>query len=166
LLIGIVGAALSGLQAYYNRERAEGLLTELDTLQQNQQYSDVAKYGATGLIGIAGRGLKERTPLNDILVSYIHDTQIDSKNLLYLIQWDRTNALKAYNDAIKLEDKLPFPYVYGAACLKKNNTGHWQRYLNTTRKIFVITTQIPGHHRNHDDFLKAIHTGDWVGGVR
>jgi len=39
-------------------------------LQQQQEYSDVARYGVDGLLNLAGVGLKEHSPLNDILGGY------------------------------------------------------------------------------------------------
>lgn len=154
LVIGIVGAALSGLQAYRNRDRADVLQNELRALQQKQEYSNMARYNAFGLLGLARAPLTEHSPLNKILGSYLHEVPNN-------VQWDCIpEAVEAYTEAIKLESKFPFAYYYRAGCEKADNTGDWQHDLDTARIILRITTQIPGHHPNHDEVLKWIEAGD------
>jgi hypothetical protein len=68
--------------------------------------------------------------------------------------------VKAYTEAIKLESKFPFAYYYRAGCEKAGNTGDWQRDVDAAGAILRITTQIPGHHANHDEVLKWIDAGD------
>ena len=124
-----------------------------DDLQKKQEYSNVARYGATGLLGWAGVGLKENSPLNKILGPYLHD---DPNNF----HWDCTpEAITAYTEAIKSERKFPFPYYYRATCNKANNAGDWQRDVEIARNTLLITTQIPGHHVNHDEILEFIDAG-------
>jgi hypothetical protein len=150
LVIGIVTAALSGLQAYNNRERAEELKDEnlklsakIRQLQTRQEYSNVARYDVFGLLGLAGVGLTEnppfglteKSPLNDIFGRYVHN---DPKEF----HFDCTpDAVNAYTATIKSESKLPFPYYYRGVCSMLNNVEGWQHDLDTAREILAITTQ-------------------------
>lgn len=119
-------------------------------LQTRQEYSNVARYDAFGLLGLAGSGLKETSPLNDIFGRYVHN---DPKEF----RFDCTpEAVNAYTAAIKLESKFPFAYYYRGTCNMLNNAEGWQRDFDTARKILAITTQIPTHHINHDQILKLM----------
>ncbi len=131
-------------------EQAQRLTHEL---QQQQEYSNVARYNVFGPLGLARAPLAEHSPLNNILGSYLHEVPND-------IFWDCTpEAVKAYTEAIKFESKFPFAYYYRAGCEKADNTGDWQHDVDTARTILGITTQIPGHHANHDEVLKWIDAG-------
>jgi len=119
-------------------------------LQTRQEYSNVARYDAFGLLGLAGSGLKETSPLNDIFGRYV---QNDPKEF----RFDCTaEAVNAYTAAIKLESKFPFAYYYRGTCNMLNNVEGWQHDFDTARKICEITTQIPTHHINHDQILKLM----------
>jgi hypothetical protein len=75
-------------------------------LENKEEYSNVARYNALGLLGLAGVGLKEISPLNDILNTYLHN---DPNNF----HWDCTReAINAYTKVIQLESKFPFSYYY------------------------------------------------------
>jgi hypothetical protein len=126
------------------------LSAEILQLQTRQEYSNVARYDALGLLGLAGVGLTEKSPLNDIFGRYVHN---DPKEF----RFDCTpDAVNAYTAAIKLESKLPFPYYYRGACNMLNNVEGWQHDFDTAREILAITTQIPTHHVNHDQVLKLM----------
>jgi hypothetical protein len=113
-------------------EQAKQLTHEL---QQQQEYSNVARYDAFGLLGLAGLGLREKSPLNTIFGTYVHN---DPKEF----RFDCTpEAVNAYTDAIKLESKFPFPYYYRGMCNQLNNIEGWQHDLDTARAIFAITTR-------------------------
>jgi hypothetical protein len=134
-------------------EQAKQLTYEL---QQQQEYSNVARYDAFGLLGLAGLGLREKSPLNTIFGTYVHN---DPKEF----RFDCTpEAVNAYTDAIKLESKFPFPYYYRGMCNQLNNIEGWQHDLDTARAIFAITTRIPTHHVNHDESLKLMDNGSNV----
>jgi hypothetical protein len=134
-------------------EQAKQLTHEL---QQQQEYSNVARYDAFGLIVLAGLGLREKSPLNTIFGTYVHN---DPKEF----RFDCTpEAVNAYTDAIKLESKFPFPYYYRGMCNQLNNIEGWQHDLDTARAIFAITTRIPTHHVNHDESLKLMDNGSNV----
>jgi hypothetical protein len=158
LIVGILGTALSGVQAYNSRQRADHLQGELDTLRQQEEYSNVARYDAFGLLGLVDPGLKEtpvfslkeNSPLNEIFGKYVHNEQIE-------FRFECTpEAVEAYTGAIKLEPKFPFPYYYRGTCNRLNNSDGWQHDLETARTILTITTHIPIHHVNHDEILKII----------
>lgn len=68
-----------------------------DDLEKKEEYANVARYNAFGLLGLAGAGLKENSPLNNILNAYLHN---DPNNF----HWDCTpEAMNAYTSAIQLE---------------------------------------------------------------
>ena len=132
------------------------LSAEILQLQTRQEYSNVARYDVFGLLGLAGVGLTEKSPLNDILGRYVHN---DAKEF----RFDCTpDAVNAYSAAIKLESKLPFPYYYRGTCNMLNNVEGWEHDLHTAREILAITTQIPTHHLNHDEVLKLMDNGSNV----
>jgi len=146
LALGIFGAVLSSLQAYKNRERA-------DDLARKQEYANVARYNALGLLGMAGAGLAETSPLNKIIGNYVHD---DPNNF----RFDCTPAaMNAYNVAVALDSKFPFSYYYRGSCYNLNNVEGGQHDLDTAHRVLLITTEIPGHHPHHDDILNFINTG-------
>lgn len=123
-------------------------------IQQRQEYAEVARLGLDGLLGLAGTGLKETTPLNNILGKYIHadpNTEVRTECT--------PEAQKAYTDAINLENKFPFSYYYRALCNQRTRSGDWQHDIDTARRILLITTQIPGHNKGHDELLKLLDTG-------
>jgi hypothetical protein len=128
-------------------ERAQTLTRQLE---QQQEYSKVARYDAFGLLGLAGSGLKERSPMNDIFGNYVHNEQTE-------FRFDCTpEAVSAYTAAIALDKRFPFSYYYRGMCDQLNGVEGWQRDLDTARDIFLITVTIPSHHANHDEVLKMI----------
>ena len=153
LVIGIVAAALSGLQAYSNRQRADSLRNELGTLQQKQEYWEVARLNAFGLHFIGG-DLQDHTELNNIIGAYIHDQN-------GRVTWDCSpTSIEAYTKAVNFDPKFPFSYFYRASCYRLSNATEWQKDADTAQRLFRVTTQIPGHNQNHDEILKMLDRGD------
>jgi hypothetical protein len=154
LVIGIVAAALSGLQAYTNRERADVLQNELGALQQKQEYWEVARLNVLG-VHFVGGDLVDHTGLNDIIGPYVR-FGANGK-----VEWDCSpSSVDAYSAAIKYDSKFPFSYFYRASCYSITNANDWHRDIETARSILVTTTQIPGHLGNHDEILKMIDNGN------
>ena len=56
--------------------------------------------------------------------------------------------------------KFPFAYFYRASCRRLTNDKNWHHDVATARSILIVTTQIPGHHVNHDEILKMIDDGN------
>jgi hypothetical protein len=149
LIVGILGAALSGLQAYNNRQRADGLQNEVGTLQQKQEYWDVSKLNALGLTGIAGPGLVEHTAINNLIGRHV---KLEPKFWVDCLP----EATTAFEAVIAMNENFPFTYYYKALCSHANQREGWQRNLERARRILRITTTIPGHNQNHDEVLKII----------
>jgi hypothetical protein len=94
------------------------------------------------------------TELNDIIGAYIH-------NQNGKVVWDCSSAsIEAYTKAVNFDPKFPFSYFYRASCNRLNNADRWQKDVDTTRRLFHITTQIPGHNQNHDEILRMLDRGD------
>jgi hypothetical protein len=86
-------------------------------LKQQQEYSDVARHDAFGLLGLASPPLEEKSALNDIFGRYVHSDPAE-------FRFDCTpEAISAYASAIAFDIKFPFPYYYRGICNKMNNTG-------------------------------------------
>jgi hypothetical protein len=165
IVIPIVGALIGGIcgwGAFVVSNRIRDLQTAsleqaeqtANTASHRLQYLDVAKLNAVGLTGSVGVGLEEHSPLNSLLSPYVH---FDPGNL----KWDCSDAaLAAYSSAIKSESKFPFSYYYRASCEKGRNIDGWQKDVETARRIFLITTQMPGHHPHHDEVLHLIEVGN------
>jgi hypothetical protein len=151
LTVGILGAALSGLQAYNNRQRADRLQNELRLLQQKQEYWDVSKLNALGLTGSAGLGLVEHSAISDLIERHV---KLQPKLWVDCVP----EAMAAYGAVIAMNEKFPFTYYYRALCSHANQREGWQRDLEEARAILRITTTIPGHNQNHDEVLKMIET--------
>jgi hypothetical protein len=155
LILGLLGLGGSFIQGYWGIEK-------MTALQQQQEYFDEAKYDALGLTGLAGTGLKETTPINTMIETYVRRAPVDQSQNIYLLQWNCSNqAMSAYQETINVDVKFPFVYIYKAGCEYLHKSGDWQTDLNKAREILLITTTIPHHQKNHDDSLKGIESGSW-----
>jgi hypothetical protein len=142
-VLGLTGIALTADRYFTDQKKA----------QETLDYWEVARLNAFALHFIGG-DLEEHSELNTIIRSYIHDQN-------GTVVWDCTpTSIDAYSQAVKFEPKFPFPYFYRATCNNANNTGDWHKDIDTAQTIFRITTQIPGHHQNHDEILRMIDRGD------
>ena len=149
LALGFVGVGTTAYIYYDDKQRA----------RDNLVYWDSARRNGLGLLGLAGQGLKESSNMNNIIDAYV-------RTVLGHLDWDCTSeAMKAYDAAIIFDRTFPFPYYYKASCERAAScagTGsgdEWVKDSQAARRILLITTQIPGHHANHDQVLKLIEDG-------
>ena len=155
LIAGIIGAVLSGLQAYRSRELA----------RQQVEYWDDARLNGSGFefVGSPSSGITVNSDMMRIIVPYVHDIDTNSAN--FGGRWDCTPAaLDAYNAAIRRDQKFPFAYYYRATCLKAANATDWHHDIEMARCILLITTRLPGHNPNHDGLLERINEGNLSSG--
>ena len=157
--VGVIIGGFVGWAAYLVGKRladADATATSLAIQQAKERidYFDVAKLSAIGLQGNVAPPLEEHTQLNNLLSLYINVAPFF---------WDcKPEAVAAYDAAIKLNDKFPFPYFYRGACAKMLNRGGWQVDIDAARRILLITTKIPGHHPNHDEVFGMIESAGSV----
>jgi hypothetical protein len=151
LIAGIIGAVLSGLQAYRSRELAT----------QQVEYWDDARLSGSGFeyVGSRDTGILVNSAIMTMIAPYVHDIDINSAN--FGGRWDCTPAaLDAYNAAISHDRKYPFTYFYRATCRKAAGADDWSHDIQTARCLLLITTRLPGHNPNHDGLLERINEGN------
>lgn len=144
LVLGLAGAAVA----------AERYLAERRDAQDTRDYWEVAHLDAFALHFATG-DLQDLTELNTIIGPYVHDRNGQ-------LAWDCTpSSISAYSKAIDTDPRFPFSYFYRVSCARAASTGGASPGdLDTARRIFRITTQIPGHHQNHDEVLRMIDRDD------
>ena len=157
LALGLVGLAATSYRYIGDQHDRAKLATAqqlVHEIQQQQDYTVVAKYGVSGVSGMYDSPFfKETTPLSNILNRYLH-FEPDK------FRYDCTpEALKAYTDTINLDENFPFPYYYRADCNRRNRSGEWRHDIETARRILLITTKIVGHNKQHDEMLKELDSG-------
>jgi hypothetical protein len=118
------------------------------------KYFDISKYDLIGLPGdirVASEQLSLSTGISKKIGPHIFLNRDP-------VEWECTpQALGNYLLITKTEPLFPFSYFYFGSCLKvKLNNPEWTTYMRQAKKILEITTSIPGHHVNHDEFLQMI----------
>jgi len=161
-IIGAITGGICGWGAFMVSDRIANLQTltveqakeDANTANTRLQYWEVSKLNALG-VHFVGGDLVEHTELNNIIGPYVR-VGADGK-----IEWDCSpSSIDAYSAAIKYDTKFPFAYFYRASCRSITNEQDWHRDVDTARSILIVTTQIPGHHVNHDQILKMIDNGN------
>lgn len=67
-----------------------------------------------------------------------------------------STAEQKFRDTIAVDARFPFSYVGLGTILRNRNDNSWRELLVKAEEIFKKTTIIPGHHPNHDLFLKKV----------
>jgi|GEM_PF-6402199 len=65
-------------------------------------------------------------------------------------------AMEKFRAVISLEPKFPFSYLALGVALRERGDSSWSIYLAKAEEILAKTTLVPGHHPNHDHFLKIV----------
>jgi len=115
-----------------------------------RDYNDVAQLTLNGSPWIGG-DIILRTPLTDIM-SGTATRNVDGT-------WAKVcsaAALDKYRQAIAYNPKFPFSYYWLALCLKESGDSNWTGAARKAREIFKLTTQISGHHPEHDQALRHL----------
>ncbi len=142
-ILGLCGLLVLIVRFYVDRKSSTDLRNKVE-------YSDVARLDVFGTTGSAGAGLQERSPIKDIIGGYVHTDG-------GLLRWDCSpEALNAFGSTITYNSKFPFPYYYRGTCLRAAQQAEWRADIGKALTILRITTQVPGHHVNHNEVLNMI----------
>jgi hypothetical protein len=126
------------------------LKEQKDKLSIIFEYSDVALLNYFGLPDKVGDFLIESSEISEILKgSY---DRIDS---MVFFKHDDISISK-FKKVISEFPRFPFSYCAMAMALKDKGDPKWKEYVYKAVEILKKTTQISGHHRNHDEALKTL----------
>ena len=133
------------------RGRTSELEHELDGVKR---YGSIAKLNALGVSGKAGVGLTEK---NSVLPSlgnaYNHEQRDGRKEFSLRCDGD---AIAIFRKAADVKPDFPFSYWAMAICAAKAGEVGWQAYAERAVTILEHTTEIAGHHENHDAALEQL----------
>ncbi len=116
-------------------------------LQGLKKYGNVAKLHAKGLTGMAGAGLRESSALSRAL----EGAYVEKEGRLYP-RCD-TEGMTRFANVAKKYPAFPFAHYALAVCQQIAGNPQWRVHANRALEIVIHTTQVAGHHRDHD----AIH---------
>lgn len=133
-----------------NQTGGTNIISDNPDLKQKIEYLYVATLNGLGRPYEVNPPLTLETGISAILKPYIFPTATG-------IGTDcAASARRAFEQAIELEPKFPFPYYYLASCEKLLGKLDWKTTMTKALDIFLITTQIPNHNPNHDEALNDI----------
>ena len=69
------------------------------------------------------------------------------------------NGLETLQKVIDQYPDFPFSYVYLAACYGEENNPKWRKHAVVAMRLLENTTQVSGHHRQHDRMYQLVQ--DW-----
>ena len=125
-----------------------------DELEGVKRYGNVAKLNMIGLTGIAGNGIHEENWVLSELEDAYNYEQRDGETHAS-IRCDK-NAIAFFEKAAEINPDFPFSFFALAICKAKREEEDWKRYAEKAVAIFEHTTEISGHHENHDWALKGL----------
>ena len=133
------------------RGRTAELVHELEGVKR---YGSVAKLNAAGVSGKAGVGLTEgNSVLPGLENAYKHE-QRDGRRKISLRCDDDARAI--LRKAAEVKPDFPFSYWGLAICAVNAGEQGWQKYAEQAVTILEHTTEIAGHHGNHDVALEQL----------
>lgn len=141
LVLGLVVSAID----HWHSERS------INTLEAKNDYSDVARLNAQG----------KPFPDGDIAFNSPLSAMMDGTYKLQDNTFSFYRTPEAESQLRKVIANYPnFPFAYYALALsiRDRGDGRWRAEMDRARRIFQITTSIPGHQQDHDDALKRINT--------
>ena len=122
------------------------------TLVAVRDYSAVALLDALG--NPPGGGPGSDIKIQNELTSLLEGTfsLADDK-----IQMRRDQEAEArYREVIAKFPNFPFGHYFLALCLKDRGDQQWRGHAQRAVDILLLTTQIDGHNRNHDEILSKL----------
>ena len=132
-----------------------GRTSELEhELEGVKRYGSVAKLNATGVSGKAGFGLTEKNSVLPGLESAFDHEQRDGRREFSLRCDEDARAI--LGRAAEVKPDFPFSYWGLAICAAKAGEEGWQAYAKRAVTILEHTTEIAGHHGNHDVALEQL----------
>ena len=130
------------------------------TLELERELKGVKRYGSVALLnmvgtsGKAGQGLMESNSVLPELGNAYNYQQRDGKTIASLACDDA--AIEILHRAVEANPDFPFSYSGLAICMAKRREDGWQGYAEKAVEILGHTTEIAGHHQNHDWALNGL----------
>ena len=119
-------------------------------LQGLKKYGDIAKLDARGLTGRAGVGLKESSALSRAL----EGAYVEKEGRVYP-RCD-TEGMTRFSNVAKKHPAFPFAHYALAVCRHMSGNPQWRVHANRALEIVNHTTQLAGHHTNHDEIKQEL----------
>lgn len=91
-----------------------------------------------------------RTPINDWNKKYAH---YEDGQIIFVCD---PGAKKACREVIDKMPSYPFAYYFLAKCLKEENDNSWVEMAKKAKEILEFTTQLEGHHTDHENVLRDV----------
>lgn len=135
------------------RGRTSNLERELEGVKR---YGSVAKlngYGLSGRIG-PGSGLKETSVISQALEGAYLREEVGGQVRRRARCDDK--GIAAFRRAVKINPDFPFSHWALAMCAVGAGGKEWRTHAERAVTILEHTTQIAGHHRDHDEALQAL----------
>ena len=137
------------------QERASKLGDELGGLRK---YGRVSELNVKGVTGKYGKGMVEKTPISRKLEGAYTNGENDGESGLQP-RCDKESMAK-FEQVAREHPNFPFAYWGLASCLGQvgnvRASGLAVMHAKRAMEILEHTTQIDGHHPNHDQVRKAI----------
>ena len=140
-----------GAEIQVLRGRTSELERELEGVKR---YGSVALLNMVGTSGKAGEGLTEENSVLPELENAFNHEQRDGKTHVSL-RCDEA-ATEIFRRAIEVNPDFPFSHFALAICTEQRGEEGWQGYAEKAVEIFEHTTEIAGHHENHDWALNGL----------
>jgi hypothetical protein len=122
-----------------------------DIADADKEYHDIAMLPATGSSFPVSGDLIYHSPLADAM----RNTYTIGPDGITNFKFD-ASAEKSYREAIKIEPRFPFAYVFLAQILLARGDPAYLDNYKVAEAILKKTTLIPGHNVNHDEVLKSV----------
>ena len=135
------------------RNRTSGLELELQGLKR---YANVAELNAFGLTGIVapGSGLRETSALS-MALDNAYERSVREGQIRFLPRCGSA-GMAAFADAAALNPDFPFAHWALAVCAQLDGNPSWRTHAERAVTILRHTTQIAGHHPNHEEALNEL----------
>ena len=132
-----------------------GRTTELENeLKGVKRYGSVAKLNMVGTSGKAGDGIGEsNSVLPNLEDAYTYEQRDGETHAT--MRCDK-EGVEIFYRAAEIEPDFPFSHFALAICIAKKGKEGWQGYAAKAMTILEHTTEIAGHHKNHDWALNGL----------
>lgn len=138
---------------YPDLSLAAAISRAVDDIEGLKLYSMVARYNARGNASGEINGVPVvATPINNWNEQFL--TRVDGA-----LVWNAgVGAREACDDVIKKVPSYPFGYYFRALTKKQNSDASWKEDMAKAISILEKTTDIVGHHSDHDKVLLEART--------
>jgi hypothetical protein len=117
-------------------------------LRERLSAQEVAVYNVFGHKSLLLNGIPAvRTPVDNWCRPWVFMDEGE-------VKWKLDDStIEACRAAIAKQPDFPFPHFFLAEALRQTNDPKWKDEAKKSLSILEKTTQIPGHHSHHDQFL-------------